>query len=70
VVKILECVGEHYECYDQPIARVYKWCPATITLECECGETHPYLIKNHLRRVRGGSYGRFRRSVGNAYGGR
>jgi len=38
VVKILECVGEHYECHDQPIAKVYKWCPATIALQCECGE--------------------------------
>ena len=38
MVKVLECVGEHYECHDQPIARVYKWCPATIALECECGE--------------------------------
>ena len=38
VVKVLECVGEHYECHDQPIAKVYRWCPATISLECECGE--------------------------------
>jgi len=38
VGKVLECVGEHYECHDQPIARVYRWRPATIALECECGE--------------------------------
>ena len=37
MVKVLECVGEHYEVQDVPSARVYKWCPATITLECECG---------------------------------
>jgi hypothetical protein len=38
VVRVLECVGEHYEFQDVPEARVYSWCPASITLECECGE--------------------------------
>ena len=38
VIKVLECVGEHYEFQDVQSARVYRWCPATITLECECGE--------------------------------
>jgi len=38
VVKVLECVGEHYEFQEVQRARVYRWCPATITLECECGE--------------------------------
>jgi len=38
VVRVLECIGEHYEVQDTPRARVYRWCPATITLECECGE--------------------------------
>jgi len=36
-VKVLECVGEHYEVQVVPRARVYKWCPAVISLECECG---------------------------------
>jgi len=38
VVKVLECVGEHYEVQDVPRARVYRWCPAAVSLECECGE--------------------------------
>src|SRR5215210_4961959 len=38
VVKVLECVGEHYEFQDVQRARVYKWCPAAVALECECGE--------------------------------
>ena len=38
MVKVLECVGEHYEFQEVQRARVYRWCPATITLECECGE--------------------------------
>jgi len=38
VVKVLECVGEHYEVQEVQRARVYRWCPATITLECECGQ--------------------------------
>ncbi len=38
VVKVLECVGEHYEVQDVQRARVYRWCPAAVSLECECGE--------------------------------
>ena len=38
VVKVLECVGEHYEVQDVQRARVYKWYPAAVALECECGE--------------------------------
>ena len=37
-VNILECVGEHYEVQDVPKARVYRRCPAAVSLECECGE--------------------------------
>ena len=38
VVKVLECVGDHYEFQDVQRARVYKWYPAAVALECECGE--------------------------------
>ena len=38
VVKVLECVGEHYKVQDVQRARVYKWYPAAVALECECGE--------------------------------
>jgi len=38
VVKVLECVGARYEVQDVERARVYRWHPATVTLDCECGE--------------------------------
>ena len=38
MVRVLECVGEHYEVQEVPRARVYRWCPPTVTLECECGQ--------------------------------
>ncbi len=38
VVRVLECVGAHCEVQDVQRARVYRWRPATIVLECECGE--------------------------------
>ena len=38
VVRILECVGEHYEVQDAQGARVYRWCPTAVSLECECGQ--------------------------------
>jgi hypothetical protein len=28
----------HYEVHETPFARTYKWYPAHITLECDCGE--------------------------------
>ena len=38
MVRVLECVGAHYEVQDVPRARVYRLRPATIALECQCGE--------------------------------
>jgi hypothetical protein len=38
VVRVIECVGEHYEVQDAQGDRVYRWCPATVSLECECGQ--------------------------------
>jgi len=38
VIRVLECIGEHYEVQDVPRARVYRLCPAAVSLECECGE--------------------------------
>ena len=31
-------VEGHYEVHETPFARTYKWCPAHITLECDCGQ--------------------------------
>jgi hypothetical protein len=43
VVRVLGCVGEHYEILDaQGASRVYRWCPTTVTLQCEC-EQRPIL---------------------------
>ena len=38
MVRVLECVGDHYEVQEAQRARVYRWCSATVALECECGE--------------------------------
>ena len=38
MMKVLECVGEHYEAQDAQGVRVYRLCPPTVTLECECGQ--------------------------------
>ena len=38
MVRVLECVGAHCDVQDVQRARVYRWRPATIVLECECGE--------------------------------
>jgi hypothetical protein len=41
IMKILECVGARYEVQDVERARIYRWRPAAVTLECECGERAP-----------------------------
>jgi hypothetical protein len=38
VVKVVECIGARYELQDVEIGKVYKWCPANVTVECGCGE--------------------------------
>ena len=38
MMRVLECVGDHYEAQDVQRARVYRWCRAAVSLECECGE--------------------------------
>jgi hypothetical protein len=37
-VQVVECIGERYELLDVEMGKVYKWCPASVTLECGCGE--------------------------------
>ena len=37
-VKVAECIGARYELQDVEIGKVYKWCPAIVTVECGCGE--------------------------------
>ena len=38
MTRITVHVEGHYEVHETPFARTYKWCPAHITLECDCGE--------------------------------
>ena len=38
MVKAVEYIGARYELQDVEIGKVYKWCPANVTLECECGQ--------------------------------
>ena len=47
MVRVLECVGAHCEVLDVQRARVYSWRPATIVLECECGE-RPTLTSSRI----------------------
>lgn len=36
--KIIERVEARYEVREVPFGKVYKWHPASVTLECDCGE--------------------------------
>ena len=38
MVQIVEHVQAHYEVREVPFGKTYKWHPAHITLECDCGE--------------------------------
>lgn len=37
-VQILEHVNAHYEVQGLEMGTVYKWCPESLMIECECGE--------------------------------
>jgi hypothetical protein len=36
--KVVECVEAHYEVQDVEMGKVYRWCPANVSVECTCGE--------------------------------
>jgi hypothetical protein len=38
MVQILERVQAHYESREMPFGKVYVWHPASVVLECDCGE--------------------------------
>jgi hypothetical protein len=38
MVLILERVQAHYENREMPFGKVYEWHPASVALECDCGE--------------------------------
>jgi hypothetical protein len=38
MVNIIERVEAHYESREMPFGKVYVWHPASVALECDCGE--------------------------------
>jgi hypothetical protein len=38
MVQIIERVEAHYEVSEVPFGKTYEWHPATVALECECGQ--------------------------------
>ena len=38
MAQILERVQAHYENREMPFGKVYEWHPASVVLECDCGE--------------------------------
>ena len=41
MVKVIECVKAHYEIQDVEMGKVYRWCPESVVIECDCGERLP-----------------------------
>ena len=38
MVQILQRVQAHYESREMPFGKVYEWHPASVALQCDCGE--------------------------------
>ena len=38
-MQVIEHLEEHYEVQEVPFGRVYKWCPKSAVVECDCGES-------------------------------
>ena len=38
MVRVIECVKAHYEVQDQEMGKIYRWCPESAVLVCDCGE--------------------------------
>ena len=41
---VIEHLEEHYEVQEVPFGRVYKWCPESAVVECDCGESTIFKI--------------------------
>jgi hypothetical protein len=35
---VIERVQAHYEVQDVEMGKVYRWCPESVVVECECGK--------------------------------
>jgi len=44
---ITEHLEGHYEFEEVPFGRVYRWCPESVVVECECGQRIS-LTRTHL----------------------
>jgi len=38
MLESIEYVEEHYEVREVAFGRIYKWCPQSVLVECDCGE--------------------------------
>jgi hypothetical protein len=38
VVWVIARFEAHYEVEDQEMGKVYRWCPESVVVECDCGE--------------------------------
>ncbi len=38
MVRVIECIKAHYEVQDPEMGKVYRWCPESTVLVCDCGE--------------------------------
>jgi hypothetical protein len=37
-MRVIERLAEHYEVQELPFARVYRWTPENVVVECKCGK--------------------------------
>ena len=55
MTKILEHIEGHYEVHEGPFSRAYTWHPASVTLQCSCGEKFTLTATNTTATCRCGT---------------
>jgi hypothetical protein len=43
-VRIIERVKAYYEVQDVEMGKVYRWCPESVAVDCDCGEELPLTV--------------------------
>jgi len=38
MVRVLERIEGHYDAFEVPFGKVYRWCPEVVIVECGCGK--------------------------------
>ena len=56
MVIVLEHLEAYYEVHDVEIGTLYRWCPESIMVECECGEEPSLTASNNTCRACGADY--------------